>query len=145
MLALTNTGRTFAHPINLQANAYGQLGMRKVDVPDHSHDGHPHLHHIRKELDLTPKSVADPYAKSTPAVRRTTELADSPSRPTVPPDSSIHFSDKLFEVPALKDIKVDKVAAGARSSFVLSAGRVLGWGANEFGYARVPCSMFLAC
>lgn len=130
MLALTNTGRTFAHPINLQANAYGQLGMRKVDIPDHAHDGHPHLHHIRKELDLTPKAIADPYAKATPAIRRS---SDAQATKQTIDDSSIHFSDKLFEVPALKGIKVDRIAAGARSSFVLSGGRVLGWGANEFG------------
>lgn len=133
MLALTNNGRTFAHPINLRANAYGQLGTRKVDVPDHSHDGHPHLHHIRKQFDLIPKATADPYAKSTPAIRRTSEFTESKPTGPVIDDSSIHFSDKLFEVPALTGVKVDRIAAGARSSFALSRGRVLGWGANEFG------------
>ncbi|EKM55652.1 uncharacterized protein PHACADRAFT_121379 [Phanerochaete carnosa HHB-10118-sp] len=144
ILALTNTGRTFAHPINLQANAYGQLGMRKVDVPDHSHDGHPHLHHIRKQLDLTPKAIADPYAKSTPAVRRATEPTESKSLELAVNDSSIHFSDRLFEVPALEGVKVDRIAAGARSSFVLSGGRVLGWGANEFGQIGLGGNVTLA-
>lgn len=55
--------------------------------------------------------------------------------PEVPlDDSSLEFSDKLFEVPALRGIEVSQIAAGSRSSFVKTkAGRVLGWGANEFG------------
>ena len=104
------------------------MGFRKVDVPDHTQ---PHLHAARTQLELTPKSVKDPYAKATPAIRRSSQ-ADSPE-PNLD-DSSIHFSDKLFEIPALQGVKVDQIATGARTSFVrVSNGRVLGWGANEFG------------
>lgn len=139
LLALTNTGRTFAHPISRKANDYGQLGLRKVDVPDRSAAAAGHAH-ARTPLELTPKSVADPYAKSTPAVRRTSVQA-------APADASIRFCDRLFELPALQGVHVAQIATGARSSFVrTSHGRVLGWGANEFGYERVrahsckPCS-----
>ena len=49
-------------------------------------------------------------------------------------DRTIRWSDRLFEVPALKDVKVDRIAAGARSSFAKTPnGRVLGWGANDYG------------
>ena len=86
-------------------------------------------------MDLVPKSVVDPYAKATPAIRKDpTAKADETVQGVAPvDDSSIHFSDRLFEVPALKGIKVDQIAAGSRSSFVRADGRVLGWGANEFG------------
>ena len=50
-------------------------------------------------------------------------------------DNHIRFSDSLFEIPALKEVKVSQIAAGLRSSHAnTDAGRVLGWGANEFGY-----------
>lgn len=132
LLALTNTGRTFAHPINLKANDYGQLGIRKVDIPDHS--APPTHPHTRTQLELTPKAIADPYAKSTPAIRRiTTSKSEEVVTPVVD-DSSIHFSDKLFELPALKGVEVSQIATGSRTSFAKTTnGRALGWGANEFG------------
>ncbi|THH33021.1 hypothetical protein EUX98_g1164 [Antrodiella citrinella] len=133
LLALTSSGRTFAHPINLNANSHGQMGSRKFDVPNHSSITHPHA---RRPLELTPKAVADPYAKSTPAIRRTSTSDAPPSNDGVASfdDSSIHFSDRLFEIPALRGIQVEKIVAGGRSSFVkTSQGRVIGWGANEFG------------
>lgn len=141
LLALTSTGRTFAHPINLNANAYGQLGFRKVDIPDHSpiHIGVHPPGHIRIPLELTPKSIADPYSKSAPVVRRASSSAEEKSKSSqsqgpILDDTHIRFSDKLFEIPALKGIRVDQIAAGGRSSFVKTAeGRVLGWGANEYG------------
>lgn len=128
LLALTNTGRTFVHPVNLKANAYGQLGLRKVDIPDHSQ---PHLPPARTQLELMPKSIKDPYAKATPAIRKTSQPE---TLDPVTDDTSIHFSDRLFEIPALQGLKVDQIVAGSRTSFVrTSNGRVLGWGANEFG------------
>lgn len=132
LLALTSSGRTFTHPINTKANFYGQLGYRKFDVPDRSAPPHPHLHPARKQIELTPKSIVDPYANASPAVRSNSspELDQLPAAD----ESSIHWSDKLFEVPALRDVKVKQIAAGGRTSFALTEqGRVLGWGANEFG------------
>ncbi|KAM5539051.1 hypothetical protein V8D89_007274 [Ganoderma adspersum] len=144
LLALTSNGRTFAHPITLNANSHGQLGFRKCDVPspaDLKHVHQPHQQRPRVHLELTPKSLVDPYAKSAPAVRPTAAAVRNPealigreAAIAGVDDTSIRWSDRLFEVPALKDVKVDRVAAGARSSFVKTPnGRVLGWGANDFG------------
>lgn len=128
LLALTSSGRTFAHPINLSANSHGQMGSRKFDIPDHSSITHPHA---RQNLELTPKAVADPYAKATPAIRKNPEA--QPETVQVD-DNNVHFSDRLFEIPALKGVQVEQIATGGRSSFVrTSQGRVLGWGANEYG------------
>ncbi|PCH38606.1 RCC1/BLIP-II [Wolfiporia cocos MD-104 SS10] len=142
LLALTSAGRTFAHPVNLSANAYGQLGFRRCDVPAPASPAHPHFPHGHRRipLDLVPKSVKDPYAKATPAIRRSSssdggngEEREKEQEQNLD-DRSIRFSDKLFEVPALKGVKVEGIAAGARTSFVRTdKGRVLGWGANEFG------------
>ncbi len=144
LLALTSSGRTFAHPITLNANSHGQLGFRKCDVPSpadlkHAHPSPPDL---RVHLELTPKSLADPYAKSAPAVRPTASalrhhegFIGREAALAGVDDASIRWCDRLFEVPALKDVKVDRIAAGARSSFVKTPNvRVLGWGANDFGW-----------
>ena len=129
LIALTSTGRTFTHAINLSANAYGQLGYRKFDIPDRE----AKLQNVRKRIELTPKTLKDPYAKSTPAIRKTSSSASSDTNEGLD-DSSIHFSDKLFEVPALRGVETVQIAAGGRSSFVKTkTGKVLGWGANEFG------------
>ncbi|KAI6036529.1 regulator of chromosome condensation 1/beta-lactamase-inhibitor protein II, partial [Pisolithus microcarpus] len=104
VVALTSAGRVFSHPVNMNANSHGQLGLRKVDLlapsgsPSDGSSG-------RMAVELNPKAIADPYAKSSQTIR---------------------FCDSLFEIPALK--------AGGRSTYVnTDAGRVLGWGANEFG------------
>ena len=105
--------------------------------------------------------MADPYANSTRVARAISPklepllegLVKPESAPTIQErkaldlqpvseslrgidDSSIHWSDRLFEVPALRGVKVQQAVAGGRSSYVLTdKGRVLSWGSNEFGYA----------
>ncbi|RDX48318.1 RCC1/BLIP-II [Lentinus brumalis] len=143
LLALTSDGRTFAHPITLNANSHGQLGFRKCDVPAPADLERVHLphQHPRVSLELTPKSIADPYAKSSPGIRpvgsapRATEaLIGKEAVAAGLDESNIRWSDRLFEIPSLRGVKADRVAAGGRSSFVkTSDGRVLGWGANEYG------------
>ncbi|KAI0055499.1 RCC1/BLIP-II [Artomyces pyxidatus] len=140
LLALTSTGRTFAHPITKNANSHGQLGFRKFDVPDPATTPASRLH-----VELTPNAVVDPYAKSSRFARlpSTSPSASSSDTPTLRPisenltdldDTNIRFSDKLFEIPSLKGVKVAQITAGGRSSFVRTdTGRVLGWGANEYG------------
>ena len=135
LLALTSAGRTFAHPVTLKANTHGQLGFRKFDIPAEHPSGHTRL-----SIELTPKSIADPYAKSTPAIRQAPSSEEWKDKNVALlaslNDRTIRFSDKLFEVPALRGVHVDAIAAGSRSSFAkTTSGRVLGWGANEFGYA----------
>ena len=125
MLALTSTGRTFGHPITTNANCSGQLGFRKFEILDGPQP---------RTVELTPKSILDPYAKATPFVRSATSTLtlDSPEKPLEV--KTVGFCSQLFEIPALKDIKVSQIATGGRSSYVrTSSGKVLGWGANEYG------------
>ncbi|KAI9433941.1 RCC1/BLIP-II [Lactarius indigo] len=131
LLALTSSGRTFVHPITKNANTHGQLGFRKFDIPD------PSAVATRLDVELTPRAIADPYAKSS-------RYAREPSSSAVPTPASgnlvdvdgatLKFSDRFFEVPALRGVRAIQIAAGARSSFVRTdTGRVLGWGANDYG------------
>ena len=66
---------------------------------------------------LKPKFVSESYAEPDPEKR------------------DIRYCDRLFEIPSLKGIKIAQAVAGARSSFVRTEveGRVLAWGANEYG------------
>jgi len=121
--------------MNKNANTHGQLGLRKFDIPA------PPSSTVmasppRVPVELVPRSVADPFAKASPFSRA---LGSS-----VPPttssnlngidDQHIRFSDSLYEIPSLNGLKVSQIAAGDRSSFVMTdSGKVLGWGANEFG------------
>lgn len=58
-------------------------------------------------------------------------IAESPA---LPPESDPRFATTLTQIPALAGIKIDQVAASDRSSFVRTdEGRVLGFGANDFG------------
>ena len=133
LLALTSSGRTFVHPITKNANTHGQLGFRKFNIPDPSSATAV----SRVDVELTPRAIADPYAKSSRYARD-----PSPSAAAAPvdaDDTNLKFSDRFFEVPALRDIRVVQIAAGARSSFVRTdTGRVLGWGANDYGCVYTP-------
>ncbi|KAF9065313.1 regulator of chromosome condensation 1/beta-lactamase-inhibitor protein II [Rhodocollybia butyracea] len=124
LLALTSSGRAFAHPANNNANAYGQLGFRKFDVPDPQSKE-------RIPVELVPKSIADPYAKASP-FKRATPDSEGTSKKTNP--TPLPFCPNLFEIPSLQGVKLSQLVAGGRSSFALtSTGQVLGWGANEYG------------
>ncbi|KAG1826948.1 regulator of chromosome condensation 1/beta-lactamase-inhibitor protein II [Suillus subaureus] len=144
LLALTSSGRTMVHPMNKNANTHGQLGLRKFDIPTSSSTDV--VSPSRIPIELVPRVVADPFATASPFSR---SVASS-----VPPstftntdgidDQHIRFSDALFEIPSLQGIKVSQIAAGGRTSFVITdSGRVLGWGANEFGQIGLGGNMTL--
>ena len=138
---MTSSGRTFAHPLSDQANAYGQLGIRKFDIPNSQTSS------SRKQIELIPKAIANPFGNKTAYSRSSNPLTASALRVsdsteagqgtnTESKDSDEEFSsDKLFEIPSLKGIKVAQAAAGAHSSYIRTAegGRVLAWGANQYG------------
>jgi hypothetical protein len=134
LLALTSSGRTFVHPITKNANTHGQLGFRKFDIPNPSSATSASRLHV----ELTPRAVADPYAKSSrygrePSPSATALLPVSENLINVD-DTNLKFSDRFFEVPALRGVRIVQIAAGSRSSFVRTdSGRVLGWGANDYG------------
>ncbi|KAG1803539.1 regulator of chromosome condensation 1/beta-lactamase-inhibitor protein II [Suillus plorans] len=144
LLALTSSGRTMVHPMNKNANAHGQLGLRKFDIPNPSSTDT--VSPPRIPVELVPRAVADPFAKASPFSRS----ASSSVPPSISTniggidDQHIRFSDALFEIPSLQGVKVSQIAAGGRTSFVMTdSGRVLGWGANEFGQIGLGGNMTL--
>lgn len=60
-------------------------------------------------------------------------------------ERTIGFCDRLFEVPALRGVDVGQIAAGDRTSFIVTRrdGRVLGWGANEYGQLGLGANVTL--
>lgn len=135
LLALTSLGRTFAHPINKNANTHGQLGFRKFTRPSSSD---PSSSSKRVSTELIPKSVLDPHANKTRSQRIILDgLPETPGEEESTDAAAVtdaHFCDRLFEIPSLKGIKIAQAVAGTRTSFVRSEdGRVLAWGANEHG------------
>ncbi|TFK72204.1 RCC1/BLIP-II [Pluteus cervinus] len=122
LLALTSKGRVFAHPVNLKANVYGQLGFRNLDIPNPSHSHALENSPSRVPLELVPKSLAN-----------TRSLSASNNSDNID-DRSIRFCPSFFEIPALKGVEIVQIAAGGQTSFArTTSGRVLGWGANQFG------------
>ncbi|KAF8447908.1 regulator of chromosome condensation 1/beta-lactamase-inhibitor protein II [Boletus edulis BED1] len=124
LLALTSEGRTYAHPINKDANSHGQLGLRRVEIPAPSNlkDAAERI-----AIELVPRSVASPSLRESSPTVASEHL-------NMMDDRHIGSSDLLFEIPSLRGVKVSQIAAGDRSSFVnTSSGNVLGWGANEHG------------
>ncbi|KAG8861942.1 hypothetical protein FRB96_002385 [Tulasnella sp. 330] len=138
ILALTSHGRTFAAPVTSFANSHGQLGMRKVQLTSSSQTSLS----TRMPVELLPNALVDPFARFAPAVRTISPAptVSPPTTTTAPRDETldetdIRYCDMLFEVPSLKGVDVAQVVAGSRSSYVRTRkeGRVLGFGANEFG------------
>ncbi|QRV86213.1 RCC1/BLIP-II protein [Ceratobasidium sp. AG-Ba] len=126
LIALTSEGRTFALPISLSGNTYGQLGFRKFTLPDISAPDPSVAPRI--PIELTPRALVDAHALATPFVR------SGQAHTSTYVDPGIGFCDKLFEVPSLKGLKVVQALAGDRCSYVrTSEGRVLAWGANSYG------------
>lgn len=135
LLALTSSGRTFAHPITKKANAYGQLGFRKFDIPARLSGAAGVASPARVPVELTPKAILDPYTKSSVYSRPVTSKPSASESLHLFDDENLRFSDTLFEIPGLKGINMIQVIAAGRSSFARTdTGRVLGWGANESGY-----------
>ncbi|PBK96705.1 RCC1/BLIP-II protein [Armillaria gallica] len=116
LLASTNTGRTFSHPVNSNANIYGQLGFRKIEVPNPSHPfGYSLL-----PVQLVPKSLSG--------------IRSGQEHEAWKDNDTIRFCPTIYEIPSLQGVPVSQVAAGGRNSFIrTTTGRVLGWGANEYG------------
>jgi hypothetical protein len=87
---------------------------------------------VSRTIDLVPDAVKDPYALSSPRGR-----APSPRQATanVLEPRDLGGCDVLFEIPSLNGIRISQIATGSRTSFARTLdGRVLGWGANEFGF-----------
>lgn len=123
LIALTSLGRVLAHPVDKTANASGQLGLRHFDIPNH-HIGKASQRIPVELIPLSPRSPGS-YEFNSPLMSQSLVDVD---------DKSIHSCPNLFEVPALKDIIVSQITTGGRTSFARTPdGRVLGWGANQYG------------
>ena len=87
---------------------------------------------VSHTIDLVPDAVKDPYALTSPRGR-----VSSPRQtiPSVVDPKDLEGCNVLFEIPALNEIRIAQIATGSRTSFARTPdGRVLGWGANEFGF-----------
>lgn len=87
---------------------------------------------VSHTIDLVPDVVRDPYALSSPRGR-----APPPRQaiPNVVEPKELEGCNVLFEIPALNEVRISQITTGSRTSFArTSDGRVLGWGANEFGF-----------
>ena len=133
LLALTSQGRVYAHPINKKANQYGQLGFSKFKIPNHTAAISPGPSHM--DAELIPKSLVDPFWNSSRSDRITPTSTVSDNLANID-DRKIRFCTSLFEMPVLRGVDVAQIATGSRTSFARTTnGRVLGWGANEYGFA----------
>ncbi|KAG8895115.1 hypothetical protein FRB99_000759 [Tulasnella sp. 403] len=149
LLAVTSTGRTFSTPISSSANSHGQLGVRQVQllIPRASQDTSTSAP-VRSSVDLIPKALLDPYAKSTPGIRTPDRSSQaSQASDANPTEADIRFCDMLFEIPSLRGVEIAQVSAGDRSSYARTKkeGRVLGWGANEYGQLALGSTVTMEC
>lgn len=118
--------------MNKEANRFGQLGFRTFEIPDPAAAITGAKPEVLK-IELAPKTIQDPSAKSAKSVR-ITPSSGVPADLSNIDDSTIHWCTHLYEIPVLRGVDVSQIAAGGRSSFVRTpTGRVLGWGANEYG------------
>lgn len=143
LLALTSKGRAFGHPVTKKANAYGQLGFQKISVTDPASLKTGHNTHFH--VDLVPKSLRDPFLKASRSIRAApdTQPAQSDELSALD-DTSVRFCPFVYEIPVLRGVDLSQIAAGARSSFARTpSGRVLGWGANEYGQLGLGANVAL--
>lgn len=168
VLAVTSKSRAFATPINLAANKYGQLGVRHVAllslhasalssgeqhvslIPDLLLNDRTVLPPPPKRLDplllphgasppqLAPQLELDPVVAPRPVPVRDIRLHEDEAQHTAL-ENDIRFATTLHEIPALKDIPIAELVAGSRHSVARTTdGKVLGFGANDYGQLGMP-------
>lgn len=131
LIALTSSGRTFAHPFFKDSNSHGQLGTRKVYFQTPSESG---TLSERVNVELIPVSQLDPYRNSSRVSRVSSDSTPSTEAESSAALEGVRYCDTLFEIPSLRGVRIAQAVAGDRSSLVRTEdGRVLGWGANEYG------------
>jgi hypothetical protein len=157
LLALSSLGRVFGHAISESANSHCQLGNLELIVLPR-----PSTHRLKFETGKRHSLVTlaipdfirngrikmapgtDPWILQSlpPLPEGETYAYHDPAMPTVKtvktarglrPEEDIHWSTTLYEIPVLEGVRVDQIAAGLRASYVRVGGRVLGFGANEYG------------
>ncbi|KAL7410494.1 regulator of chromosome condensation 1/beta-lactamase-inhibitor protein II [Mrakia frigida] len=154
LLAVTNKGRTLGHAVSEAANSNKQLvDMEEIVLPrpttlNREKEKNERFRLIslfmpdyKKAVKFKVTKTVDPYLKQylpkeeeedAPLSGKDTMVYVQTKR-GLKPEEDIRWSTTLYEIPILQGVNVDQVAAGERSSFARVKGRVVGWGANEYG------------
>lgn len=100
-----------------------------LDRPLPETNGSVPLNERSAYIELTPQAQADPYAYASPFVRVSEKIGSKYAE-------SCQLLPMLYEIPSLRGINIAKAVASDRSSYALTkdGGKVLAWGANEYGY-----------
>ncbi|CAH7670349.1 regulator of chromosome condensation 1/beta-lactamase-inhibitor protein II, partial [Phakopsora pachyrhizi] len=153
LLALTSDWRTFASPVNLDANNHGQLGIKRVRINYSNsqsksielattaikyfmHTNKQRLKQnqarITQQLKLSPEPQVDQPQSESEDSHTTSNPPNLSAR-----DMTVQSSTSctiLNEIPELRSAKVINIACGSSHSLVqTSSGEVYGFGANQFG------------
>ncbi|EPQ28181.1 uncharacterized protein PFL1_04010 [Pseudozyma flocculosa PF-1] len=170
LLALSTKGRAFSMPINADGNSFGQLGVRRVllnspRTPD-TKPGHteallePKLFaELESDSGRPAASLMDANAlppPSTESGRTSKPSADAPvqtasdptpgAKPLTESPASIRYCTTLHEIPALKNINIAQIAAGAEHSLARTHdGRVLAWGRQTHGQVGLGSQVAIEC
>jgi alpha-tubulin suppressor-like RCC1 family protein len=173
LLALSNKGRTFSAPLDTDGNAYGQLGTRRVVLGSDGHfvetvmeprmltevEQRPTFRQAQVLPDwaLPPGLEGNSQSKKPSMgpenrgiyVRTRTNTNDQPSEAgvadqVVPPAANIRYCTTLHEIPTLKGLQVEQIAAGSDHSIArTSRGQVLGWGRQTHGQTGLGAQIAL--
>lgn len=166
ILALTSSGRCFSSPVDMRANEMGQLGVRSVHLAG---VGNTQLY----PQGFNPNEVATPdnralsmelaQAKAMPRnwlsdetksqldqseeASRLSEAAQQAAKVArqqyALAEQHIGFSQTLYEIPSLRNLKIAQIAVGDQHNLVKTQhGRVLAFGSNSCESAA-RCERFL--
>ncbi|KAG0151988.1 hypothetical protein CROQUDRAFT_103330 [Cronartium quercuum f. sp. fusiforme G11] len=160
LLAITSKGRTFASPVDFQANNHGQLGVKLVKlntlsgpstIPFNplamSNEESESKDKLTKRLPPQLSWLSDTTSpiENNSNNEGTTKSVIGEARDIavdVVPETDVQFSTTLHEVPALRQLTAVQAVCGSRHSLVLtSTGDVLAFGANEFGQLGAGTSL----
>ncbi|CAH7686288.1 regulator of chromosome condensation 1/beta-lactamase-inhibitor protein II, partial [Phakopsora pachyrhizi] len=153
LLALTSDGRTFASPVNLDANDHGQLGVKRVRInysesqsesielaptaiEDFMHTNKQRLKQNQARITQQLKLSSEQQVDQPPPESEDSHTTSDPPKPSAR-DTTVQsstFCTILHEIPELRSANVIDIACGSSHSLVrTSSGEVYGFGANQFG------------
>ncbi|PWN53046.1 RCC1/BLIP-II [Violaceomyces palustris] len=139
LLALTSRGKALSMPLDASANAFGQLGARKVflNSPTNSNQAATLV-----ETTFEPRMLQE----LEDIAEGSSGKAMQPPLPLTEPPSSIRYCTTLREVPALRSVKIAQISAGSEHSLARTCdGRVLGWGRHTHGQVGLGSNLALEC
>jgi Regulator of chromosome condensation (RCC1) repeat len=156
VVARTDVGRAFAVPVDDNANIYGQLGLRKIELsdgrttllePDESLERRtlggrppsatpPTSPHLLPLGNWPPQAQPPTPAPASPATYLAEHQGEVQTQ-MVPEDvdwEDLACCTLLHEIPALRGIRLAELRAGDTHTVARTVeGRLLGWGNNSYG------------